>query len=339
MSEPAASDQDESAQRAPGDSHGGPRLAVVVLAWNAREEVLRCLASLRGEMRPGDLVILVDNASADGTAEAVREREPAVRVVVNGANLGYAGGMNTGLRLALADSGVGLVLVLNQDTVVPPGTLAALLGAAARRPAFDSFQPLLVRIDERGAEGAIDSAGQRLHRVPGASDWLAGEAVAAAPRTESEVFGPCGAAALFRADSLRRVGLFDEEHFLIFEDVDLAFRLRLAGGRALLVPQVRVLHRRGISGGDAAPSALRRFLVARNGVAIALRYWPARWLLLSAPILAFRMLRALRLRGATGRVCGPMWSRAWAARRAARVRAVKSGTDRWLTTKSVPAEG
>lgn len=336
MREPGAAHVDEVVPAPPA---AGPRLAVVVLAWNARADVLRCLESLRGEMRPGDLVILVDNASADGTAEAVREREPAVRVVVNGANLGYAGGMNAGLRVALADPGVGLVLVLNQDTIVPPGTLAALLDAAARRPAFDSFQPLLVRIDERGAEGAIDSAAQRLHRVPGASDWLAGEPTSAAPSAESEIFGACGAAALYRAKSLRRVGLFDEEHFLIFEDVDLAFRLRLGGGRALLVPQVRVLHRRGISGGDAAPSALRRFLVARNGVAIALRYWPARWLVLSAPVLAFRMLRALRLRGATGRVCGPMWSRAFAARSVARSRAAETGMDMWLTTKSVPAEG
>jgi len=303
------------------------RLAVVVLAWNAREDVLRCLASLRGETGAGDVVVVVDNASSDGTAEAVRAAHPGAQVLANAENLGYAGGMNVGVRRAL-ELGTPWVLLLNQDTEIPPGTLAALFDAAARHPGASALQPLLVREDR----ATIDSAGQRLHRVPGATDRLGGRPLAEAPDADEEVFGPCGAAALLRAEVFREAGLFDEEFFLIFEDVDLAFRMRLAGRRTVLVPAVRVVHRRGISGAAAAPSALRRFLVARNSVALALRYWPGAWLLATAPVIAVRALRALLLRRSAGRSCVPLWRRAWRERRAARAAARDTGLDAWFAS-------
>ena len=301
------------------------RLAVVVLAWNAREDVLRCLASLRGELGAGDVAIVVDNASSDGTAAAVRAAHPAVELLGNAENLGYAGGMNAGVRRAL-ELGAPWVLLLNQDTEVPPGTLATLFAAAARHGDAAALQPLLVRAD--GA--TIDSAGQRLHRVPGATDRLAGRPLAEAPAADEEVFGPCGAAALVRAEVFRETGLFDEEFFLIFEDVDLAFRMRLAGRRTVLVPAARVVHRRGISGAGASQSPLRRFLVARNSVALALRYWPAGWVVASAPGLTMRVLRALLLRRAAGRTCLPLWRRAWDGRSAARAAACGAGLDVWF---------
>lgn len=301
------------------------RLAVVVLGWNGRDDVLRCLASLARATGPGDAVVLVDNASTDGTADAAAAAHPGTVVLRNPANLGYAGGMNTGLRRAL-DDGYRWVLFLNQDTEVAPGALDHLFAAAARHPDAVALQPLLLRDD--GA--TVDSAGQGVHRVPGATDLLAGRPAADAPGDVVEIFGPCGAAALVRSDALRAAGPFDEEHFLIFEDVDLAFRLRLAGGRTLLVPSARVLHRRGISGAAASASALRRFLVARNGIAIALRYWPLPWLVATSPLLVLRIARALRLRSAAGRTCGPMWRRAWGVRRATRPAARRHAVDAWL---------
>ena len=310
-----------------------PGIAMIVLAWNGRDVVLSCLESLASEARPTDTVIMVDNGSSDDTVRDVRERFPKVRVIETGLNLGYAGGMNVGLRIALAER-FPFILLLNQDTVIPPGTVSILMDAARRHPTFDAFQPLLVRL---AAEGTIDSAGQRLHRVPGASDWLAGAAVDQAPTTDSEIFGPCGAAVLYRADAVRSTHLFDEDLFLLFEDVDLSFQMRLSGRRAMLVPSARVLHGRGISGAAQRRNPLRQFLVARNGFAMAIRFWPTHWLVLSAPILAVRALRALSLRGSVKRKCRPLWSRAWSERAAARTNAKRYDVDRWLVTKFVPA--
>ena len=120
-----------------------PRLAVVVLAWNARAEIPGCFESLRTEVRPGDAVLVVDNGSSDGTVDAVRRAHPWAEVLENGANLGYAAGNNAGIRRAL-ERGFPWVWVLNPDTVVQPGAVEALLAAAAADPSAGALQPLLL---------------------------------------------------------------------------------------------------------------------------------------------------------------------------------------------------
>ena len=132
-----------------------PRLAVVILTWNGREDTLECLDALRGQIGGDDAVIVCDNGSQDNEA-AIRSRHPWVDLIQNGANLGFAGGNDSGLRSAL-HRGFEWILVLNNDTSVPPGALGALLAHASSRPAVGAFQPLTVRADD---PGRIDSAGR-----------------------------------------------------------------------------------------------------------------------------------------------------------------------------------
>ena len=306
-----------------------PRLAIVILTWNGRHHTLACLETLRDAIGPEDAVLVVDNGSRDGTEDAVRTLHPWAEFVQNGVNLGYAGGNNSGLRRAL-DRGFRWVMLLNNDTLVPRGAISALLAHAEATPAAGAFQPLLVSAAD---VLKIDSAGHRLFHCPGVVDDLMGRSVADAPREPVSIFGACGAAALLRADALRATGLLDEDFFVLGEDVDLMFRIRLAGYDVQLVPSVRVGHARGISGVTQSPAAARNreFWLQRNMIAAALRYWPSRDLLRASPILAYRVLDALRLSLVMpGQRCLPLWWRSATLRRERRSKMRELGLDRWF---------
>lgn len=253
---------------------------MVLLTWNGREDTLACLESLEAAGHPaeGERVLVVDNGSEDGTLEAVKGRFPWAERIGNAANLGFAGGNNVGIRRAL-DGGAEYVLLLNNDTLVRAGALPALVEDLDGHPEAGSAQPVLLSYDgER-----IDSLGIRVGFRPGAVDAGAGEPADRAASAPEEIFGPCAAAALYRASALREAGLLDEGLFAILEDVDLAFRLRLSGFGARLVKSATVLHKRGISGRKTSGD-FRRALVLRNLQVLMWRYWPARSVALCAPL-------------------------------------------------------
>ncbi len=301
-----------------------------MVAWNGREDVLAGLAALLPQLGPEDAAFVVDNGSEDGTAEAVRREHPEAVVLEQGRNLGFAGGAAAGIGRALED-GYRWVLLLNQDAAPGPGAVAALLAHGEAHPGDGAIQPLLLSAAD---PARVDTLGIRVFRGLRARDAGAGTPAAAAPREPRAVFGACAAAVLLRADALRAAGLPDPELFLLFEDVDLAFRLRAAGFEAHLVPAARFHHRRGISGTSkrsGPESRLRRFFLHRNIAALALRYWPLRWLLPGAPLLAWQMLEALRLaRAAPGHRCLPLWRRSLAGRGTARRALAAAGADRWF---------
>jgi GT2 family glycosyltransferase len=306
-----------------------PAVAIVLLTWNGTADTVACLRSLCPQLAGDDQVLVVDNGSADDVAAAVRSLDPRIQFVANGRNLGFAGGNNVGLRLALAGSAA-WIFVLNNDTVLESGALDALMVGAEnlRRtcPAIGVVQPVLVRAD---APDIVDSCGQELGERPRARDLAAGRAVATVPTAPVEIFGACGAATLVHRDALQAAGLFDEGLFVLFEDTDLAFRLRAAGCRAALLPLVRVRHKRGVSAGSRSVSAAqqRKFWVQRNIVTLALRWWPAGALLRSAPVLVWRALQALLLRRGP---CLRLWLRSLRARRETRRQLRAAGGDAWF---------
>jgi hypothetical protein len=228
-------------------------------------------------------------------------------------------------------------MLLNNDTTVPAGALDALIAHGEAHPAVGAIQPLLVRASD---PEIIDGAGHVIFRCPGAIDALCGRPVSEAPREPTPVFGACGAAALIRADALRRAGLLDEDFFVLGEDVDLMFRIRLAGYDVHLVPSVRIPHARGISGGGASRRAklLRRFWLRRSSVAMGLRYWPLRYLLLAAPLLAARVAETFVLSLILpGQRFAAMWRRSLAMRRRTRPKMRERGLDRWFAVRLRPS--
>jgi len=213
-----------------------PKVAVVIVNWNGERFLDRCLSALLVQTVTPHEIILVDNGSSDASLEIVR-RYPSVHVLEQNKNLGFARGNNVAIEAAAAESE--WIALVNPDAFPDLHWLEALLSAARDHPDFDVFGCKLVK----DADFAIlDGEGDAYHMS--GLVWRRGHGMPLASFSQQvcEVFSPCAAAALYRRSALLEVGGFDEDFFCYVEDVDLGFRLRLAGHKALYVPDAVVQH-------------------------------------------------------------------------------------------------
>jgi GT2 family glycosyltransferase len=209
-------------------------VTVVIVNWNSGALLAECLRHLSAQTIPPDRIVVADNASHDDSASSA-EKFANVTMLKMGANLGFAGGNNAALRRCDTE----FVALLNPDAFPEPDWLRRLLRAADEHPdasAFGSRQ--LCHEDADILDGIGDS-----YHMSGLV-WRQGyrarqKAEDLVPR---EIFSPCAAAALYRRQALADIGGFDEDYFCYVEDVDLGFRLRLAGHKALYVPEAVVRH-------------------------------------------------------------------------------------------------
>jgi len=213
-----------------------PRVAVVIVNYNGGALLHRALEALAAQTLPPARVIVVDNASTDGSAVALEERHPRVDVIRLPGNAGFAAANNAGVRAAADCEWVALV---NPDAFAEPDWLERLLAAAREEPGHAFLGSRLLQAD---APELLDGAGDAYH-VSGMA-WRRdhGRAAATHGTRRREVFSPCAAAALYRRDAFLDAGGFDERWFAYYEDNDLAFRLRLRGHRCLYVPEAVVHH-------------------------------------------------------------------------------------------------
>jgi N-acetylglucosaminyl-diphospho-decaprenol L-rhamnosyltransferase len=267
-----------------------PRLTIVVVTFNSASEIGACLNALPGSANTTAYdVVVVDNASSDGTAATVRAGHPGVRVIDAGANLGFARANNVGIRGTAGE----LVLLLNPDAVAAPGAIDRLVGVLDAEPrvavagprivdregrAELSFGPMigplaelrqkvLVRGHARGWP-MVSAHVERITREPSFPDWVS------------------GACLLIRREALEQAGLLDERYFLYTEDVDLCAAVRARGGLVRFSPEAEVVHGRGASRASAPGPAEEAY--RRSQVAFYRKHHPA-W----APLLA----AYLKLRG------------------------------------------
>lgn len=219
-----------------------PRVAVIVLTYNGVDDTLACLRSLEAQDYPAGRreLVIVDNASSDGTPAAVRAAFPAATVIENGANLGFAAGNNVGLRYALAQ-GFDYALLLNNDTEAPPDFLSQLLGAAAAEPDIGAAGPLIL-YHER--PDLIWSAGGEIDRERGTSRMRGiGEIDRGQYAAPAEVDFITGCALLVSRAAMERAGLLDERFFMYYEETEWCVRIARAGLRVVHLPQARLLHK------------------------------------------------------------------------------------------------
>lgn len=217
-------------------------VAVIIVNYNAGDMLGRCLAALERQTFRDFSVIVVDNASTDGSAEGIESRHPGVKLLRAGGNIGFAAGNNLGIRHA---AGAEWVLLLNPDAYAAPDCLERFVGAA-RQGTHDFFGCLMRLAD---TPDFLDGTGDMYHTSGVAWRRDHGVALRAGTQAPGEIFAPCAAAALYRRADLEAVGGFDERYFCYFEDIDLAFRLRLRGLRCGYVPEAVVDHvSSGISG-------------------------------------------------------------------------------------------
>jgi GT2 family glycosyltransferase len=239
------------------------RFSIIIVTHNGLHHLQPCLTSLIPQLTSDWDVVIVDNASTDGTAEFVESLHyPAVSYVRLATNTGFASANNKGGEVAAGD----YLFLLNNDTVVEVGTLAALEESVAHFPEFQIFACRMVR----ASDGKIDNMGIRFSRLLRASQIGTGNADAWL--TAREVFGASGGAMLVRRSVIADVGLFDPIFFAYHEDVDFALRARIAGYRCLYVPQAIVHHKGG--GTSSSNASLYRYYIQRNMELAILRNVP-----------------------------------------------------------------
>jgi len=276
-------------------------VAVVVVTRNSARFLEGCLGSLRTLLRPPAEIVVVDSGSEDRTPEAVRRGFPDVQVVECRANVGFCKANNLGIARTTSP----FVLVLNPDTRLEPGFLEELL------PAFDNPRVglaggKLLRFDGR----TIDSAGQELGRSRQPRDRGYGEGDRGQYDRDEEVFGACGAAALYRRAMIDSVaegpsGFFDEAFFAFYEDLDVAWRARRFGWKAAYRHRAVGYHLRGGSsrGWDPARrwTALlgrgrdNRYHLLKNRYLVILRNDTLRGYLQNLPFILARDLATLTI--------------------------------------------
>jgi GT2 family glycosyltransferase len=238
---------------------GMPRLSIVIVSYNARADLERCLESLVAHPPGCDHeIVVVDNASSDDTVAALRARWPGIRLIETGANLGFARANNLGIRNTFGE----LVLLLNGDTIVPDRAIDALVAALDRRPDVAVTGPRL--IDAKGRPEL--SFGRMISPLNELRQQLRDRGnVERLTSREREVDWVSGACLLVRRADAEAVGLLDERYFMYTEDVDFCAAIRARGRRVLFTPAAQVVHLRGRSrrtAERATEAAYRRSQVA-----------------------------------------------------------------------------
>lgn len=285
----------------------GPAWHAIVLSWNGREDTLRCLESLTRSEHHDLQIVCVDNGSNDGSQQAVRERFPDVELIEAGANLGYCGGNNLGIRRAL-DRGARWVALVNNDATVAPDFVEGFQAAARERPCAGILAGKVYFADR---PSTIWFAGQRVSELLGYSGRPRGYGREDGPAYRQVVSTgrAVGALMAISRQAIDAAGLLDDDLFAYVEDVDWALRVRDAGFEIVFAPGARAWHSVSASTGGEKASTHTLYYGVRNTVTVLERRRPLGAIgtaLRRAAILATFSLHALTRadRGAALRAVG-----------------------------------
>jgi len=228
-----------------------PLVSIVIVYWNNAEYLPRCLYCLSAQTFQDFETIVIDNGSVDGGTEGLEQNFSRLNLHLERltSNLGFAAASNIGARLA---RGKWLVL-LNTDAFAEQDWLERILQAVKQYPEFSFFSSRQIQANQ---PDLLDGSGDEYHISGLAWRRFYNYQAKRYGLKEEEVFSACGAAAMYSRDDFLKVGGFDESYFSYFEDVDLSFRLRLAGGRCLYVPQAVVYHIGSASSGKTSNFAI-----------------------------------------------------------------------------------
>lgn len=215
------------------------RISIIILNYNGMKYVEKCLASVLNSKYTNFEVIFVDNASSDESFTYVKQKfhsNPYLRLVVNDSNYGFALGNNIGVRNATGK----YLMFLNIDTIVDSDWLMELMSIMEANPLYGAAQCKLLLMDN---PKLIDSAGHYM-------DWFGISYVRGHEEEDrgqyekvEEIFGATGAALIMRRDIFEKLGGFDKDFFMLFEEDDLCWRIWLAGYKVLYIPKAIVLHK------------------------------------------------------------------------------------------------
>lgn len=263
------------------------RVEVVVLNWNGWRDTLVCLESLQRLSYPNFGLIVVDNGSTDGSQDEIEARFPAINVLQTGANLGFGGGCNAGIRRAL-EQGADYVWLINSDTTVDADALTELVRVA----------------DEQAEAGAVGSVLYEADQPEQIQLWGGGKVrlwtgFSRHQTCSAQLDFVSGASMLLRREAIEQVGVFDDQTFFMYwEDSDLGFRLRRAGWQLAVAEKSRVWHKLSASLGKGSRQLDVYF--TQSGVRFLRRYAPVASV--SVFFMVTRMLLKRVFMGDFGRV-------------------------------------
>lgn len=259
-------------------------VTVVIPNYNGIRYLGDCLDSLGKQTVQDFSVILVDNGSEDGSVGFTEEHYPEVTIRRFDTNRGFCAAVNEGIRMAVTP----YVLLLNNDTICEPSFVESLVGAIRRRPRCFSCAPRMVRMN---APDKIDNAGDFYCALGWA--FARGKGRDAANYTKScEIFSACAGASIYRRAVFDEIGLFDEAHFAYLEDVDVAYRARIAGYRNYYIPEAVVRHVGSATSGSPYNEFKTRYS-SRNSIYLVYKNMPWPQILLNLPFLTVGFLAKL----------------------------------------------
>lgn len=272
------------------------KIYIIVLSYNRRDDTVECLKSLYLSDYPNYKVIVVDNASSDGSAEAVRRAFPQADVIENSENLMYAEGNNVGIRRALAQ-GADYVLLLNNDTIVSPAMLGELETAMRNGPDAGVAGAMIYYFPpkQRQQDEIIWYAGGIL------SFWKGLTAHRGIRETDSGLYKDIeetgyvtGCAMMLSRRCIERTGLLDPGYFIYAEDADLSVRARRAGFRLLFAPRAKVWHKVSLTTGGEFSAFKIKNKIKSNLRLFLLHTRPWHWLTIPFFVVARASAFALR---------------------------------------------
>lgn len=238
------------------------KIAVVIPNWNGKDRLKNCLDAVSSQtLKP--LIIVVDNGSTDGSLEYIEKNYPKVDIVRHLDNLGFAGGVNSGIKRA-KKLGMTYIALLNNDAIPDNNWLKELYGTLNSDKKLGSVACLMVSGDGE----KIDSTGDFYTTWGLTFARQRDEPLQRALQKEDYVFGASAGAALYRIEALEDVGMFDEDFFAYYEDTDLNFRLQLAGWRSKYNPRAVVLHEKG-----STSSKIKGFTTFQTFKNLPLLFW------------------------------------------------------------------
>lgn len=270
-----------------------PYIVAVILNTNRREDTCAVLASLEQNTYQNHRVIVLDNASTDGSVQAIRTAFPAVQIIELRQNLGYAGNNNVGIQAALAQ-GAEWVFVLNEDTILAPDCLARLIEVGQSNLRLGIVGPMVYHYNE---SNVIQSAGGKMGR-----DWQAwhlgqNEQDQGQFSQAHEVDWISGCAILVRREVIEQVGMLDQRFFYYWEETEWCLRAREAGWRIMHIPQAKLWHK-GVQR-DYQPNPAVTYYATRNHLLMLAKH--------HAPIAAWIATWGLLLRTLASWSIKPQW--------------------------------
>lgn len=238
-----------------------PLVSIIIVNWNAKENLQECLSALFKISYKNYEVILVDNGSKDDSVKFVKSNYPDIKIIEAGKNLGFAGGNNLGLEKAQGE----YILFLNNDTIVTKNFLEKLVNFMEKRKDVGIVQPkILFHRPDTSLHHKINSIGSFLlpsgflyHLDYGKKDKLREDPY--------EIFSAYGACFLARKSLLQKIGLFDDRYFAYFEETDLCHRVWLSGLKVMILPGTLIYHK-GAKTAQKLPSAFIQYHSFKNRI-------------------------------------------------------------------------